>query len=199
MAVMTLPFVGEKSFFGFLARKSEQMYSIVLATVLTAGNAAPAADVYQDLRYLKRSVAQLREEQSDMRIEELKLLIAGLRQRITDEKLDELGRDIRQLQREEVYYEYRALPLPMPSAVVSRATIAVEVPAGATFIVNKQEVPVPAVNSTFVTPPLEPNKDYFYDCKVTLVQDGKTITKIKRVKVRAGAVVRLTYEDMETP
>ena len=75
-----------------------------------------------------------------------------------------------------------------------------EVPAGANFVVNNKEVPVPAVNPVFVSPPLEPGKEYFYDCKVaTVLQDGKNVTKIKRVKVRpAGELVRINYEEMET-
>jgi uncharacterized protein (TIGR03000 family) len=175
------------------------MYSIVLATVLATGNAAPAADIYTDIRDLKRAVEELRQEQTDTRVEELKLIIAGLRQRITDEKLDEIRRDVRLLQEEEVVPA--AVPLPMPAArtapAVTRATITVQVPSGARFVVDNKEIPIPPVDPTFVTPPLEPGKDYFYDCKVTVVQDGKTVIKVKRVKVHAGELVRLDYDGME--
>lgn len=183
------------------------MYTIVLATVLATGQAAPASDIQSDLRDLKKSVAELRVKQNDARIEDLKQVIANLRQRITDEKLDEIRRDVRLLQQEEVVYG--AVPVPgaptrmMPTAGVlpapTRATITVKIPAGATFLVNKQEITVPRVNSTFVSPPLVPGKDYFYDCKVTCEQDGKTITKIKRVKVHAGEVIQLDYDGMEAP
>lgn len=177
------------------------MYSIVLASVLATGGAAPAGDIYADIRDLKKSVEELRVEQNDARIEELKLVIAGLREKITDEKLDEIRRDVRLLQQEEM--TYTAVPLPLPSTRVvpstARATITVQVPSGATFVVNKKEIPVPAVNPTFFTPPLERGKDYFYDCKVTVEQDGKTVTKIKRVKVHAGEVIQLDYDGMEAP
>jgi len=177
------------------------MYTIVLAMALAPGSAAPAADIYTDISDLKRSIAQLREEQNDARIEELKLVIGGLRQQITDEKLDELRRDIRALRLEEEFVRPGAVVLPMPSIVTTanRATLAVEIPAGASFVVNDQQVPVPAVNPTFVTPPLEPGKDYFYDCKVTVNRDGKSVTKTKRVKIHAGEVVRINYEDMQAP
>jgi uncharacterized protein (TIGR03000 family) len=173
------------------------MYSIVLATVLATGNAAPAADIYADIQDLKKSVAELRQEQTDARIDELKLVIARLRERITDEKLDEIRRDVRLLQREEVVYGAVALPMPIAAPAVTRATITVKIPAGATFVVNDKEIPVPAVNPTFVTPPLEPGKDYFYNCTVKVVEDGKTVTKVKRVKIHAGELVQINYEDME--
>lgn len=176
------------------------MYSIVLALALAPGNAAPAADIESDLRDLKRTVAELRKEQEQSRIEELKLAIVGLRQQLTDEKLDELRRDIRALQREEERFHAAAVWLAMPAADknVSRATIAVEVPADASFVVNNKEIPVPAVNPTFVTPLLQPGKDYYYDCKVTVTKDGKKVTRIKRVKIHAGELVHINFEDMES-
>ncbi|GEM_PF-5062933 len=179
------------------------MYSIVLAMALAPGNAALAADIETDIRDLKRSVAELRKEQEQTRIDELKQVISRLRQQVTDDKLDELRRDVLALRHAEaVYHAYHtaAMVLPMPAAekTVRRATIAVEIPAGATFVVNNQEVPVPPVSPTFITPPLEPGKDYFYDCKVTVKKDGKDVTKAKRIKVRAGEVVHINYEDMES-
>ncbi len=174
------------------------MYTIVLAMALAPGNVAPAADIEADIRDLRRSIVQLREDQTDTRIEELKLVIGGLRQQITDEKLDELRRDIRALRQVE-FVPGPAMVLPAPTVVTTanRATVAVEIPAGATFVINDQQVPVPAANPTFVTPPLEPGRDYFYDCKVTVNRDGKTVTKTKRVKVHAGETVQINYEDME--
>jgi uncharacterized protein (TIGR03000 family) len=185
------------------------MYAIVLAMTLAPGNAAPAADIETEIRDLKRSIAHLREEQNDARVEELKLVIGGLRQQLTDEKLDELRRDVRALNwgrafgRGRLYWEGafvrgRGVMLPMPRGTgVNRATVAVDIPAGATFVVNDQTIAVPAVNPIFVTPPLEPDKDYFYDCKVTVNKDGKPATRGQRVRVRAGETVRINYENME--
>src|SRR5689334_2810908 len=132
------------------------MYSVVLAMVLAPGNVVPAADIEQEIRDLKRSVAQLRAEQNDARIDELKLVIMGLREKITDEKLDELRRDVHDLWLEEGVVHLRGRVLPMPLAAplttsVNRASVAVEIPAGATFVVNDQQIAVPAVNPTFIT------------------------------------------------
>ncbi|HTU94098.1 MAG TPA: TIGR03000 domain-containing protein [Gemmataceae bacterium] len=176
------------------------MYSIVLAMVLAPGNVAPAADLETEIRELKRSIAELREEQNQARIDALKMVIVGLRERITDDKLDELRRDIHVLRHEHEMFHASRMMFHMPPADhhFGRATISVEVPSGATFVVNDKEVPVPAVNSWFVSPPLEPGKDYFYDCKVTVTRDGKPVTKIKRVRIHAGELVRINYEEMES-
>lgn len=176
------------------------MYAIVLTMALAPGSAAPAADLETEIRDLKRSVALLRQEQNDARIDELKMVIRGLRQQITDEKLDELRRDIYALRWEDEVFHGGSMMLPMPlpqTASPNRATVAVEIPAGATFVVNDQQIAVPPVNPTFITPPLEPGKDYFYECKVTVNRDGKPATRSQRVRVRAGEVAHVKYENME--
>jgi uncharacterized protein (TIGR03000 family) len=172
------------------------MYTIVLAAFLTTGNAVPRQDIREDIRELQKSVDEVRKEQAVFRFEEMKQTIAGLRQRLLNEKLDELRRDIR-----DIRYEEEGLGVLPPPLMGSgqRATISLQFPAGAAFFVNDQAIPLLSPAASFVTPPLEPGRDYYYDFKVNVVQDGKTATRIKRVTVRAGAVVRLGYEDMEAP
>lgn len=187
------------------------MYTIVLAAALTTGNTTPGADIYQDIRDLKQEVEELRRGQRRFRDEELKLIIAALRQKITDEKLDELRRDILGLSYDRVIVGPRAAllergvrPLLSPSAgaaslepIDQRTVISLQMPAGARLAVNDQDIPVRTATPAFITPPLEPGKDYSYDFKVTTTEDGKTVTRTKRVTVRAGGLVRLNYEDME--
>ena len=182
------------------------MYTIVLAAALTTGNAAPGADIYQDIRDIKREVEELRKGQREVEIEGLKLVIAGLRERITDEKLAELRRDIQVLRYEEMIPGVvPAMPVvPARSAavltpVVGRTVIALKVPVGATFYLNDQPVTLTSTTPMFITPPLEPGRDYVYDFKVTATEDGKTVTRVKRVTVRAGGLVRVNYEEMEAP
>ncbi|HEY7328520.1 MAG TPA: TIGR03000 domain-containing protein [Gemmataceae bacterium] len=176
------------------------MYSIVLVMALAPGNAAPAADIDTDIRDLKRAVAELREEQTQSRIDELKLVIHALQQRITDDKLDELRRDVMVLRHEGAmqHMASRAYYMPAAESGIHRATVTIQIPSAATFVVNDKEVPVPPADPVFVTPPLEPGRDYFYDCKVTVKGDGKDVTKVKRVRVRAGEMVRINYNDMES-
>jgi len=176
------------------------MYTIVLAAALTAGNAAPGADIYEDIRDIKKEVEELRQGQKQFEVEGLKLVIAGLRQRLTDEKLDELRRDLRDLKYEEMVPG--AVPLPMPGVagltpLTGRTVVTLRVPAGATFFVNDRQIALNSTNPSFLTPPLDPGRDYFYDFKISYVQDGKTVTRVKRVTVRSGGLVRVNYEDME--
>ncbi len=182
------------------------MYSIVLAMALAPGNAAPAADIEADLRELRRSIAELRQEQAQTEIDELKQVVNSLQRRVTDDKLDEIRRDLFLMQRERemlrthqmLQAQFRAFYMPFADRNLPRATVAVEIPAGATFTVNNQDIYVPPMDSVFVTPPLEPGRDYYYDCKVTATRDGKNVTKTKRVRVRAGELVRINYNDMDS-
>jgi uncharacterized protein (TIGR03000 family) len=183
------------------------MYTIVLAAALTTGNATPGADIYQDIRDLRREVEELRQGQNRLRDEELKLIIAALRQKLTDEKLDELRRDILGLRHGRVIPGTGALlergVRPPQSGAASlepidqRSVISLQMPPGARLAVNDQDIAARTTNPMFITPPLEPGKDYSYDFKVTATQDGKPVTRTKRVTVRPGELVRLNYEDME--
>jgi uncharacterized protein (TIGR03000 family) len=178
------------------------MYSIVLAMALAPGNAAPA-DIDSDIRELRRSIAELRQEQAQTEIDELKQVVNSLQRRVTDDKLDEIRRDLFLMQRErEMLHMHsvhsRAFYMPMADHNIHRATVAVEIPAGAAFAVNNQDIYVPPTEPVFVTPPLEPGRDYFYDCKVTVTRDGKSVTKTKRVRVHAGELVRINYNDMDS-
>ena len=179
------------------------MYSIVLAMALAPGSAAPA-DIDADIRELRRSIAELRQEQAQTEIDELKQVVHALQRRVTDDKLDEIRRDLFLMQREREMLHHmhsmhsRAFYMPFADHNIPRATVAVEIPAGATFTVNSQDIYVPPMDPVFVTPPLEPGRDYFYDCKVTVTRDGKNVTKTKRVRVHAGELVRINYNDMDS-
>src|SRR5215216_6356563 len=81
------------------------MYSVVMATVLSAGLTAPGWDDYgsdgvrRSLEDLKRSVEQLRKEQHEQRVDELKQTIKELRSEKTDQRLEELRRSVEGLRR----------------------------------------------------------------------------------------------------
>jgi len=66
-------------------------------------------------------------------------------------------------------------------------------PAGALLFVNGKQLDAAP---EFLTPDLEPGQDYRYEFLVKLTQDGKEVTRVKQVTIRAGAVVRVAYEDM---
>jgi uncharacterized protein (TIGR03000 family) len=178
------------------------MYTVVLAALLGSADAAPGADIYQEIRDVKRAVEDVKKEQSEARIDELKLIIAGLRARLVDVKLDEIRRDVLRLEFENPNPAHAAYwPAPgMPAVGYSSqtATIHSQLPAGATLTANDQPITLPAGPLSFVTPALEPGRAYYYDFKVTVTEDGKTVTRTKRITVRPGEVSRLIYSEMES-
>jgi len=187
------------------------MYGVVLAAFLTTGNATPAQDYYS-LQDLKRSVEELRKQETDSEVEGLKLVIADLRMRLVEERINEVRLAVEEARFEEPWrhgwhrgHEWRTPPIPLPTPATeggkSRAMIELSVPPGAAVAANGQTISLPAPTShpTFITPPLEPGQDYYYDFKVTAEHDGKAVTRTKRVTVRPGSVVRLSYADMRTP
>jgi uncharacterized protein (TIGR03000 family) len=66
------------------------------------------------------------------------------------------------------------------------ATIVVSLPAEAKLFVDG--VPTQSTSNvrTFVSPPIEPNKDFQYTLKAELPKDGRTQTATREVTVRAG-------------
>jgi uncharacterized protein (TIGR03000 family) len=172
------------------------MYGMLLATLLSADNAMLGADIQEEIQELKKSVQEIKRDETQARIDDLQRTIDRLRERLVEGKLDELRRDIQELRYEQIGYGVVPL-LPRPLPPSQRATISLSVPAGAAFTVNGQEIPLPSENPLFVSPPLEPGRDYFYDFNITVMKDGKPLVRVKRVSVRSGAIVRLNYEDME--
>jgi uncharacterized protein (TIGR03000 family) len=187
------------------------MYGVVLAAFLTTGNATPAQD-YDALRDIKRSVDDLRKQETESEVEGLKQVINDLRMRLVEERINEVRLAVDEARLGgpwhhgwHLWHEGHTPPVPLPAPATeggrSRAMILLNVPAGVAIAANGQNMslPVPTLHPTFVTPPLEPGRDYYYDFKVTAEQDGKAVTRTKRVTVRPGAVVRLSYADMQTP
>ena len=177
----------------------------------------------RSLEELKRAVEQLRKAQHEQQVEGLKQTIQELRSEITDEKIDEVRRAVEERRREDrrarpgprfwmegpwrfrmergpSRFRMRGGPprrtMPRAAPPGRRALVRVSLPANATLFANDREVPLAARQSTFVTPELEPGQPYYYDFRVRVKRDGQTMTRTKRVAVRPGAVVRLSYDEM---
>jgi len=170
------------------------VYSILLAAALGGGSSLPSQDVGRELADLKRSVEEMQKEQNQQQIDALKQTINELRQRLIEQRLEALYRAVQELKGGPPMRS--PAPLPAPS-LLPRTLIQVRLPAGATFYANDREMPVSSTNPVFVTPPLEPGKDYFYDFKVIVRREGKTVIRTKRVAIRPGTEVRLVYEDLK--
>jgi len=155
---------------------------------------------------LKKEIENLRKEQEKRQLEGLKSKIEELRAEKTEQKIEELRRAIERMHGAP-HGGMRLLPHPFPKHLPPlpaprsspelpsprQALIHLKVPAGATLFVNGKQVdPAPA----FLTPELEPEKDYDYDFRVKVTDGDKETTRAKRVSVRAGSVVNVAYEDM---
>jgi uncharacterized protein (TIGR03000 family) len=160
------------------------------------GAGSASGDVTQSLRELQRSIEDVRKEQDKTRIDMLKLTADELKRKATEEKIDELRRNVDELRRRlpppaivppgKVKPE---LPPPQPGKVL------LDMPADALVFINNKQIDVASV---FLTPPLDPSQEYVVNVEAALVRDGKSINRVKRLSLHAGAVVRLAYNNMES-
>lgn len=79
-----------------------------------------------------------------------------------------------------------AVPPKKTSGIKAPATIVVKAPADARLIVNGQPTPMKGTQQTFASPDLEPGRTYAYVFRVDAVQDGKPVSRTKRLIVEAG-------------
>jgi uncharacterized protein (TIGR03000 family) len=75
----------------------------------------------------------------------------------------------------------------------NRATVQVEVPAGATLWFDGVQTKQTGAMRTFTTPALESGRSYHYDVKARWEQDGKPVERTRRVDVYPGARVTVDF------
>lgn len=68
----------------------------------------------------------------------------------------------------------------------NKAVLAVRVPADAIVVISDNPTRQTGPDRLYVTPPLTPGKDYYYEVKATWNEDGQTKTDVRKVYVRAG-------------
>ncbi len=79
------------------------------------------------------------------------------------------------------------------SALPNQATIVVQGVEGAQLYADGQLIKESGSSRTFVSPELQPGRDYYYTLKVKRTRDGKAVTQSKRVYVRAGQTARVDF------
>jgi uncharacterized protein (TIGR03000 family) len=80
------------------------------------------------------------------------------------------------------------------------ATIVVSLPAEARLMIEGEETRSTSGDRTFVSPPLQPGKTYYYSLKAEVERNGKKETASQNVEVRAGQESRVTLQfPGETP
>jgi uncharacterized protein (TIGR03000 family) len=79
--------------------------------------------------------------------------------------------------------------------VSAPATITVSLPADAVLFVDDKPTTSASAERTFVSPELQPGKEYYYTFKVEVMRDGKKTVMEKRVDVMAGKEIKVKFED----
>lgn len=74
------------------------------------------------------------------------------------------------------------------------ARIVVSLPADARLMIEDEPTSSTTGDRTFVSPPLQPGKPYFYSLKAELDRNGKKETVSQNVEVRAGQESRVTLQ-----
>jgi len=91
------------------------------------------------------------------------------------------------------YYGYYHAPS-QASPANDTVTINVTVPADDAKILFGGSMTVQrGKQRQFVSPPLQPGQEYTYDIQVNWKQDGREVTRNRRITIHAGDVVNLTF------
>jgi uncharacterized protein (TIGR03000 family) len=74
------------------------------------------------------------------------------------------------------------------------AQLVVNLPAQARLTIENQPTTATSGSRRFVSPALQPGRDYSYTLRAELVEDGTPITATKEVIVRAGETSEVTFD-----
>jgi uncharacterized protein (TIGR03000 family) len=129
-----------------------------------------------------------------------------LRRKETDQKIDELRRDINEMRHRLPAPPpgvippkiKRELPPPKPGEVSLQAParVTVRLPADARLSVDGVDCPLISDTRTFDTPALPPGQKFFYLLRAEVVRGGRPIAQTRRVDFRSGESVIVSFEDL---
>jgi len=85
---------------------------------------------------------------------------------------------------------------PPAASLDTPAKVFVSLPADATLTIDGHATASTSAQRTFVSPVLVAGKDYQYTLKVEMVRDGKAVTEIKTVVVRAGETTDVSFDTL---
>ena len=88
---------------------------------------------------------------------------------------------------------------PVKVAEANTGRVIVQLPADARLYVDGQVANLTSTPRTFVTPALQPGRDYYYTLRAEAVRDGQVVADSKRVIVRAGAEARVAFDNLVVP
>lgn len=97
-------------------------------------------------------------------------------------------------------YPRKGEPVPAPkktgtkTSVSAAATLIVALPAEARLTIDDQPTTATAARRVFVSPPLQPGRDYVYTLRAEVTRDGQPVSAERTVTVRAGQETSVTIE-----
>jgi uncharacterized protein (TIGR03000 family) len=80
---------------------------------------------------------------------------------------------------------------------MNSALLVVRLPADAKLMIDDYVAQSTSPVRTFITPPLEPGKEFSYELKAEAIRDGHQVSATKRVVVRAGQETRAILDFQE--
>src|SRR5262249_20584427 len=89
------------------------------------------------------------------------------------------------------------LPSPKKEASAAQvATVIIAAPEGVRVTVNGRAIAMKSAEQAFLTPELEPDANYSYTVTAEAVRDGQTVSKTRKVVVKAGLESRVAFSDL---
>jgi len=85
------------------------------------------------------------------------------------------------------------------ASIAQPATLAITLPSDAKLAIDNQPTSPLGENRRFVSPELQPGKDYLYVLKAEATRDGKLVELTKQVTVRAGEETKVTLDFSSAP
>ncbi len=86
------------------------------------------------------------------------------------------------------------LDLGVENRIGNRATIVVVVPEEAKVFIDGMQMKSTKARRVFQTPVLQEGETYFYDIRVDMVRDGKTVSETRRVVINPGQRVAANFD-----
>jgi uncharacterized protein (TIGR03000 family) len=87
-------------------------------------------------------------------------------------------------------------PTPDKEEVSIRAKVVVEVPADAKLYIDDQLMKTTSERREFRTPPLKKGETYYYEVRAEVMRDGKPVSEMKKIIVRAGEEATANFKEM---
>jgi uncharacterized protein (TIGR03000 family) len=85
---------------------------------------------------------------------------------------------------------------PEEASAKTTAHVVVRVPEDARLFVDETPCPLTSTRREFDTPQLTPGQEYFYTLRAEVQREGRTVTRSKRLTVRAGEESTADFGEM---